>query len=134
MNGEVSGANDIKDSILNSVKKQLGILPEMKEFDQDIIMNINAAILTLKQIGVGPQDEPFLVEDETQTYSDYLGEDSKETSYVKMYLYYKTKLGFDLPQSSIVVETIKTMIAETEWRLNVQVDSRSTFEQGGEIS
>lgn len=125
---------DIKDSILNSVKKQLGILPEMTEFDSDIIMNINAGILTLKQLGVGPQDTPFVVEDETQTYVDFLGQDSPETSYVKMYLFYKTKLGFDPPQSSIVTESIKAMIAETEWRLNVQVDSRSTFEQGGEIS
>lgn len=125
---------DIKKSILNSVKKQLGILPEMKEFDPDIIMNINAAILTLKQLGVGPQDDVFTVEDETQTYDDFLGEGSKETPYVKMYLFYKTKLVFDPPQSSIVAEAIKQNITETEWRLNVQVDSRRTFEQGGEIS
>lgn len=125
---------DIKDSILNSVKKQLGILPEMTEFDADITMNINAAILTLKQIGVGPQDMPFIVEDETQTYDDFLGVNCPETPYVKMYLFYKTKLGFDPPQSSIVAESIKSIIAETECRLNYQVDSRDTFEQGGEIS
>ncbi len=128
------GIFDVKDSILNSVKKQLGIYPDSKEFDPDIIMNINSAILTLKQIGVGPQDELFSIEDETQTYSDFLGKDSKETPYVKMYLFYKTKLSFDPPQSSIVTEAIKSMISEMEWRLNVQVDSRNTFEQRGEIS
>lgn len=130
------GANeiDIKESILNSVKKQLGILPEMKEFDQDIVMNINAAILTLKQIGVGPQDYLFTLEDERQTYSDFLGEGSVEIPYVKMYLFYKTKISFDPPQSSIVLESLKSIASEIEWRLNVQVDSRSTFEEGGEIS
>ena len=125
---------DTRDSILNSVKKQLGILPEMTEFDMDIIMNINSAILTLKQIGVGPQDLPYIVEDENQTYSDFLGENCPEIPYVKMYLFYKTRISFDPPQSSIVMEAFKENIAELEWRLNVQVDSRATFEQGGEIS
>lgn len=121
------------ESILNSVKKLLGILPETTEFDPDIIMNINAAISTLRQIGVGP-NEPYLVTDAEQTFSSFLGEDSKETSLVKMYLFYKTKIGFDPPQSSIVMESIKEMIKETEWRLNVQVDSENTFENGGEKS
>lgn len=125
---------DVKSSILNSVKKQLGLLPELKEFDSDIIMNINAAILTLKQIGVGPQDFPFTVEDESQTYDDYLGLNSPETPYVKMYLFYKTKVSFDPPQNSIVMNAYEKNIAEIESRLSYQVDSRATFEQGGEIS
>lgn len=134
MDEETPSVIDIKNSILNSVKKQLGILPEMTEFDPDIIMNINAAILTLKQLGVGPQDVPYQVEDDTQTYDEFLGEDSQEIPYVKMYLLYKTRIGFDPPQSSIVMEAIKANIAELEWRLNVQVDDRSTFQEGGEIS
>lgn len=125
---------DVKDSILNSVKKQLGLFPEQKEFDPEIIMNINSAILTLKQIGVGPQFEPFVVEDDTQTYTDYLGVDSQEIAYVKMYLFYKTKMSFDPPMSSIVAEAMKAQISELEWRLNVQVDPYTTFQQGGEIS
>ncbi len=134
MTNEEANEIDIKESILNSVKKQLGILPEMKEFDQDIVMNINAAILTLKQIGVGPQDYLFILEDERQTYSDFLGEGNMEIPYVKMYLFYKTKISFDPPQSSIVLESLKSLASEIEWRLNVQVDSRNTFEEGGEIS
>lgn len=125
---------DVGDSILNSVKKQLGLFPEQKEFDPEIIMNINSAILTLNQLGVGPQFEVFVLENETQTYDDYLGVDSSETPYVKMYLYYKTKMSFDPPTSSIVAEALKTQIAEIEWRLNVQVDPYTTFRTGGEIS
>lgn len=125
---------DIKSSILNSVKKQLGLLPELTEFDADIIMNINAAILTLKQIGVGPQDFPFMVEDVSQTYDDYLGLNNPEIPYVKMYLFYKTKVSFDPPQNSIVMNAYEKNIAEIESRLSYQVDLRTTFEQGGEIS
>lgn len=124
----------IEDSILNSVKQQLGLSPEQKEFDPNIAMNINAAIQTLMQLGVGPQDNVFLVSDETQTYDEYLGPNSKETPQVKMYLFYKTKMGFDPPMSSIVAEAIKAQISEIEWRLNVQVDPMDTFQQGGEIS
>lgn len=119
---------DIKDSILNSTKKQLGILPDMTDFDVDILICINSAIATLRQLGVGPQDSVYIVEDATQTYSDYLGEDSNETSMVKGYLYQKTKLMFDPPQSSIVTEAIKSMIKETECRLLYQVDPEDTFE------
>lgn len=124
----------VEDSILNSVKQQLGISPEQKEFDPNITMNINAAIQTLMQLGVGSQDDMFVVTDETQTYNDYLGQGFKEMAMVRMYLFYKTKMGFDPPMSSIVAEAIKSQISEIEWRLCAQVDPMDTFRQGGEIS
>lgn len=122
--------DDIFESILNSVKKMLGLMPEYTEFDADIVMNINAALSTLRQLGVGPSN-PFLIKGAEETYADYLGEDCKETSYVKMYLYYKTKLGFDPPQSSLVAESIKEMINETEWRMmqNVNLTELSKDEE-----
>lgn len=116
-----------EESILNSVKKLLGIMPESTEFDVDIMMHINGAISALRQIGVGPE-YGFTVTSAEDTYDDYLGEGSAETSQVKLYLLYKTRLGFDPPQSSIVAEAIKTNVAEIEWRLNVQVDPTDTFE------
>lgn len=119
---------DVKDSILNSTKKQLGILPDMIDFDTDILICINSAIATLRQLGVGPQDSVYVVEDHTQTYNDYLGDGSNEIPIVKGYLYQKTKLMFDPPQSSIVTEVFKTMIKETECRLLYQVDPDDTFE------
>lgn len=125
---------DLKDSILNSTKKQLGLLPDQKDFDDEILMHINSAIFHLRQIGVGSQDELFIVNDESQTYADYLGEDSNEIPAVRMYMYYKTRLGFDPPQSSIVMEATKSILDELEWRLHVQVDPPYTFGEGGEIS
>lgn len=117
---------DIKESILNSVKKLLGISQDLHEFDPDIIMNINAAIFTLRQIGVGPE-EMFTVTNEEETYEDYLGSDSKEIPQVKMYLFYKTKLSFDPPTSGTVIECIKEFIREAESRLSYQVDPCDVF-------
>ena len=46
----------MNDSILNSVKLQLGILPEYTVFDQQLILAINTAFSILHQLGVGPKD------------------------------------------------------------------------------
>lgn len=128
MNEDISTEVGPNSSILNLTKKRLGILPDTKEFDQDILMCINASISILRQIGVGPQDIVFFVNDDTQTYADYLGEDSNEIPLVMEYLSQKAKLMFDPPQSSIVSEAIKSMIKETECRLQYQVDPVTTFE------
>lgn len=120
------------ESILTSVKKLLGIDETCEEFDIDVMLNINAAIFTLRQLGVGPADG-FTVTSKNATYSDFLGEDATLIPDVKMYLYYKTKLGFDPPASATVMECIKEMIRECEWRLNAEVDPGDAFVDGGEI-
>ena len=43
-----------KTTILSSVKKSLGILPEYTAFDEPILDNINMALARLHQLGVGP--------------------------------------------------------------------------------
>lgn len=123
---------DVLDSILNSVKALLGLSPENTDLDQEIIMNINAAIATLTQIGIGPK-EGYMITSESETYEDYLGDEAKvmNLSNVKMYLYYKTKMGFDTPQSSSVVSVLEKMIQELEWRLNVSCESLDIFEEKG---
>lgn len=123
---------DVLDSILNSVKSLLGLAPENTDLDQEVIMNINAAIATLEQIGIGPS-EGFMITSEIDTYEDYLGDDAKimNLSLVKMYLYYRTKLGFDTPQSSSAVDVLKKEIDELEWRLNVACESLDIFEDKG---
>lgn len=115
------------ESILTEIKKLLGITEENRAFDLDICIQINGAIATLRQIGVGP-NEGYTVTSKDDTFADYLGEEFKETAQVKLYLFYKTKLGFSPPQSSIAVELIKEMAREIEWRLNVAVDPENTFE------
>lgn len=123
-----------EDSILTSVKKLLGIQKDCTEFDQDVLMNINAAIFTLRQLGVVGEDEGFVVLNSYQTFEEYLGSGNLLIPQVKMYLYYKTKLGFDPPTSSFVLECMKEMIREAEWRLNVQAELPVAFKKGGEES
>lgn len=115
------------DSILLSVKKLIGLDETCEEFDADILMNINAAIMTLRQLGVGPKDG-YTVYSKEQIYEDYLGVDNKDIPLVRMYLSYKVRLGFDPPQSTTVMECLKEMIKETEWRLNAQNDPKDLLE------
>lgn len=113
----------ITDSILYSVKKQLGGLDPVEEspFDADIIMQINGVFGILQQLGVGPEDG-FSISDETALWSDFIGED-KVLNMVKPYMYAKVKLGFDIASTpSSVITALENIVAEYEWRMNVHVD------------
>ena len=109
-------------SILDSIKKMLGIDASYTIFDQDIIMHINTVFIILNQLGVGPS-EGFSIEDNKKTWKDYLNDDTKLES-VKSYIYLKVKLLFDPPLSTAVIEAIKQQINELEWRLNVEAESK----------
>lgn len=108
------------ESILGSIKKQLGIGEEYTQFDSDVTININTAFSVLTQLGVGPQ-EGFFIKDKSSKWTDFIGEE-KKLELVKTYIYLKVKLVFDPPQSSAVIEVYKENIKELEWRLNVLVD------------
>ena len=108
------------ESILTSIKKMLGINEEYEHFDADIIIHINSVFSILTQLGVGPTDG-FTISDKTATWSQFVG-DNNTIELVKTYTYLKVKLIFDPPLSSAVLESMKQMISELEWRLNVSVD------------
>lgn len=108
------------ESILNTIKKMLGIEEEYEHFDQDIIIAINTAFVTLMQLGVGPTSG-FSINSKDATWQDFLG-DSTDLEMVKTYIFMKTKLMFDPSLTSNINELYKEQIKELEWRLNVQVD------------
>lgn len=116
------------ESILDSVKIQLGLTSDNTAFDADLIMTINMAISTLRQIGVGPL-EGFTVVDKTQTYDDYIGQDSSLLPMVKKYLYEKTRNSFDPHQNASLLENLKSQISEHEWRLQVEAELPTAFEE-----
>lgn len=105
------------ESILTSIKKLLGIAEEYEHFDPDIIMHINSVFMILTHMGVGPS-EGFYIEDATSTWDDFLQDNSKIEA-VKSYVYMKTRLLFDPPSSSAVMESMNKLIAEIEYRLYV---------------
>lgn len=123
--------NLLDDSILLSTKKLLGIPEEVPSFDSEIAMNINSAIAILTQLGVGPQ-EGFFITSSDDTYSDFLGPQTKMFQHVRMYFYFKTRLGFDPPSSSFVLDSLKEQIKELEYRMKVL--SEDLKDQGGENS
>lgn len=121
------------DSILDSIKKLLGIQPEYTSFDEDIIIAINTSFATLNQLGVGPEGG-YMIEDNTQTWNDYIT--TTNLNMVKTYVYLKSRLLFDPPTGG-VLDAIKNQIAELEFRLYVEVDPKvniETFKEGDEFT
>ena len=108
------------ESILVSIKKLLGISEDYDYFDQDIIMHINAALMILTQLGIGPS-EGFLITADTDTWSDFI-DDSTDLGSIQSYVYMKVKLMFDPPQNSFTVDSMQKLVNELEWRLNVAAD------------
>lgn len=108
----------MEESILNDIKHMLGIIdPEYVIFDPDITAHINAAIGVLNQIGIGV--EGFFLTDSSQSWNDLLGEDRTGFKMVKQYIFFKTKIAFDPPVSSFVLDSYKNIVQELEYRMNV---------------
>ncbi len=111
------------DSILNSIKKLLGITEEQTDFDTDIIIHINTTLTILNELGVGPE-EGFVIEDASATWDDYIT-DRRKFDKIKTYVYLKVRLYFDPPQNSSHAEAIKQQISELEWRMNVTAENQT---------
>lgn len=125
---ENTNLSELSDSILSSVKKLIGISEEDVSFDLDVMLNINAASSTLYQLGV--LEKPFTVTSKDDTYGDLLpGGPEDVINQIKMYFVYKTRLGFDSSTlSGTVIEVIKDMIKEAEYRLMISYNPANTFE------
>ena len=106
------------ESMLTSIKKLLGISEDYTQFDPDIIMHINSALMVLNQIGIGPET-PASITDQLNTWQDTLG-DIGNIEAVKSYIYLKVRLLFDPPSGS-ALEALTRQVDEFEWRLSIQV-------------
>lgn len=108
------------ESILTSIKKLLGIAEEYEHFDADIIIHINTFLTRLYQVGVGAKN--FAIYDKTATWRDFLGDDEVRFQQAKSYVYIRTRLLFDPPQSGAANEAFKETMRELEWLLFVDAD------------
>lgn len=115
------------DSILDSVKKVLGLDASYDPFDPDIIMHINTVFATLNQIGIGP-NLGFAIDDNSATWDAFLGAADPTTGVVtvdprlnsiKTYVYLRVRILFDPPQTQYLMSAMKEQIQELEWRLSV---------------
>lgn len=107
-------------SILESVKADIGASEWDTAFDATIIREINTAFMILTQLGVGPETG-FYIDGPEDTWGQYETGDV-DIEGVKSYVVKKVKLSFDPSQSSFVNESDKEIVRELEWRLNVAVD------------
>jgi len=103
------------DSILTSIKKLLGIEESYTQFDSDIVIFINNAFVSLKQLGVG-STTGFNITGIEEEWADFLST-GIDVFAVKTFIYMKVRLAFDPPQNSYLVEAINLQIKESEWRL-----------------
>ena len=115
------------ESILTSIKKLLAIDEEYKQFDTDIIIQINTVLIGLTQIGVGPE-EGFAITDEYSTWEDFIGNKPYLNS-VKSYMYLRVRTLFDPPLSSAALDSMKKLADEFEWRLQVAVENHKSAEK-----
>lgn len=110
----------MEDSILTSIKLMLGIGEDYTQFDQELVMFINAAINKLLQIGVGP-DEGFQITGVDEKWNELL-EDYQNLELAKEYIYLDVRMIFDPPSNAFVMSAFKEHQEEAAWRLSVAYD------------
>jgi len=98
----------------------LGVDIEFDGFDIDIITAINSAFMNLNQLNIGPE-AGYSITNSEQNWVDFLTTFTNLEG-VKTYIYLKTRLIFDPPTNSFLVESFNNQIKELEWRLCVQAD------------
>lgn len=113
------------DSILDTVKKTLGLDNTDTTFDLDVTMFINSAFGSLQQIGLGP-DTGFAISDNTTMWWQYVTRQSY-LGLVKSYVFMKVKLAFDPPDSRFALPAYEKMLEELTWRINIAVETPSVI-------
>lgn len=107
------------ESILDSVKKLLGIADDYTPFDQDIIIHINSVFSILASLGVGP-DSGYKITDANNTWDEFISESDPRYSMLKTYVYQKVRLLFDPPLTTNHIDALNKSVTELEWRLQIQ--------------
>ena len=115
-------SSEIDGSILQTIKKLIGIAPTDDAFDTDILICINTSFDRLNTLGIGPE-EGFRITDDTTTWNEYLT-DGKLIDSVKDYVFFSTKIMFDPGGSnSYVIDAYQKQIDKLEFLFNVKSDS-----------
>lgn len=107
-------------SILDSVKKTLGIELSDTTFDADLILHINSAFASMHQLGVGPE-EPFEIHDNSTEWDEFIDGKTAINS-IKSLMYIKVKLLFDPPATTTMFNAVVAKEKELEWRLMVAME------------
>lgn len=113
----------MNESIMDTIKKLLGIAEGDTSFDRDIILDINSVLGILWQMGVGPQ-RPYRITGANETWADFIPDaEMEELEFVKSFIHLRVAQLFDPPQNSIVEQSRKELIDEYGWRAYIAADS-----------
>ena len=104
------------DSILDTVKAYLGVEPDVLSFDQDILMAINSALMTLDQVGI----RCHAIANNMDTWSAVFPDTGVNIGGVRSYVYLRARLIFDPPATSFALSAFQEQIKELEWRLQAK--------------
>lgn len=108
------------ESILDTVKKLVGLDKDYGAFDIDLIVAINGAFMTLNQLGVGPPI-PFSITGSEEIWTDF-SENINLIQLVKDDIYLRVRLLFDPPATGVLHEAMERQLSEFDWRLMIQAN------------
>lgn len=104
-------------SILKTIKNKLGVSEDEEEFDVALISDINMALSTVTQLGVGPS-LGFQIEDASATWDNLLGGDPRLNQVIN-FVAMTVRLAFDPPQNSFGISAIERQLEQMAWRITV---------------
>ena len=90
----------------------------MTEFDIPIKIAINTAFFNLYQMGIGPSEDSFSITGDKETWTDFMIVPYIDS--IKTYIYIITRIQFDPPQSSLLLDALKASANEQEFRLMIE--------------
>lgn len=109
----------MNENVLDTVRKMIGFDESYKHFDLDLLININAFFSMLHDLGVGPE-LGFIVTPQTKWIEYEIN--PGYLAMVQQYIYLKTKLVFDRPETSYAIDSMTKLSDEIAWRLKVERD------------
>lgn len=109
-------------TILEDVKKYIGIPLSVDCFDSTLLIDINTAIFLTETISQLTYKKDI---DKTTEWAEAFGGKELEVPAIKSYVCLKARLLFDPPNNSFLTATIERTLTELEYKINEYCDSWS---------
>lgn len=121
----------MNDSILNTIKKMLGIELDYTAFDEELIRHINGAFMILGQLGVPFDDTTyFKITGPDEIWANFIKDETNIESVIND-VYFRVRLWWDPPTNSYAVSAMERQNAELDWRLSVEEEVKRTNAESG---
>lgn len=108
-------------SVLDSIKKSLGIDATDTAFDTDITIFINSALSRVLDLGAGKDGVRLYIVDKNILWTS-LFDDNEILQMIETFVYLSVKLVFDPPGTSFGIKAIEDEILKQEWLITSKVE------------